>query len=349
VRLPNCRTLVAGLSVTALIASGCGRASPCESDNGGCDPHATCAESGSQVVCTCDSSQGYGGDGKTCTLDPCADHNGGCDPNATCSAAPGATVATCTCETSLGFSGDGKTCTGSVAVPATDGTLGLPYDVTIDGMGSQSVGTISMTHGVGTIEINGTTLPAIAYEQIPFPAANNDTLYQILAVAPGYWVVAWAYCSGGMLNDAYFESTDGALGMSEDASGTCAATSTNTSPTVQFPAVSMTGPSVIHGFTMTGADLSFDGAHPGSMTQGGDTWVVYPFTTVDCSTGCGTPGWYELHSVLVDPKKAEACYGIYYLESQDPSHVMLDYVICLPSLTDPVGHGATFAATYTHP
>ena len=84
-------------------------ADPCDTDNGGCDPNATCDTNLGVTTCVCNEGfvDGGQGDGLVCDANPCAtSDNGGCDPNATCSVVSGA--ASCVCNP--GFSGDGATC-----------------------------------------------------------------------------------------------------------------------------------------------------------------------------------------------------------------------------------------------
>jgi hypothetical protein len=83
------------------------------------------------------------------------------------------------------------------------------------------------------------------------------------------------------------------------------------------------------------------------MEIGGVPWTVSPFALVDCSTGCGTPGWYELHSIYWNAAGTSTCFGIFYLVEGSPSSVALDYSICLPGLDDPTDGGAVFRANWT--
>ncbi len=57
-----------------------------------------------------------------------------------------------------------------------------------------------------------------------------------------------------------------------------------------------------------------------------------PYAVVDCTENCGTPGWYELHSIVYDPKTAQACYGIVYLFEGGSGAVELSRSICFPEL-----------------
>jgi hypothetical protein len=339
---------IAACALTTLFATGCGRkASPCEEDNGGCSADAVCSDGkNDEVTCTCDATRGYAGDGKTCALDPCLMNNGGCgEPSAAlCTDVDGG--AQCVCLAGAGSNGT-QCVPVSLSVPATNGTLPLAFDATISGIGSVDVGAFQIATDVGTIDVEGTSIPAVAYDQIPF---GSYTLYQTLAIDTDRWVIAWAYCNGGTLESVYVESTNGLAGASESATGTCTATTAAiTDAAVQFPASDVPPFALVPGFTVQGADINYDGEHAGAMVLDGSTWDFYPFTTVDCSTGCGTPGWYELHSLLWDPSTERACFGIYYLILNDADQVRLDYVICLPDLSDPAGPGENFVATYTHP
>ncbi len=120
----------------------------CDTDNGGCDTHATCtngANSGDAPSCECNS--GYEGNGTDCTdvnecdtnnggcgdstyyacsnnvgddptcadINECETNNGGCHANATCTNNVGAAA---TCECNVGYTGNGTDCTHANVVDA---------------------------------------------------------------------------------------------------------------------------------------------------------------------------------------------------------------------------------------
>jgi hypothetical protein len=62
--------------------------------------------------------------------------------------------------------------------------------------------------------------------------------------------------------------------------------------------------------------------------------VLIPFESVDCSA-CGGAGWWELHSLLYDPDRQRACFGIFYMAPGATDRVDLTYSITLPDLSDP--------------
>ena len=42
--------------------------------------------------------------------------------------------------------------------------------------------------------------------------------------------------------------------------------------------------------------------------------IALPFYTDDCRTGCGTPGWYELHTVVWNQAQQEVAFEVIYLD-----------------------------------
>jgi hypothetical protein len=219
----------------------------------------------------------------------------------------------------------------SIEIPATDGTLSLPYSVAMNGAGDKYVGAVSISGDVGTIVFDGVTLPVVAYTQDWFAAANRNA-YTILAALPTFWAIFFAYCdTSGNLTDVWYETTNGAPNTDEPATGTCVTSNVAVSAKVQFPAVNMPFPSLATGFTIDGANIHYDGKTPGTFVDATTTRQFFPFTTVHCTT-CGVPDTYELHSILWDPVTSQACFGIFYIGTI-PGQVDLNLALCLPTPT----------------
>ena len=84
----------------------------------------------------------------------------------------------------------------------------------------------------------------------------------------------------------------------------------------------------------------------GALTFGGRTLPLIVFGDVDCSTNCGSPGWYELHSVVWDDAQQRAIFVIVYLILGSMNDVELAYARSLPDLGDPIG-AITMPATWS--
>lgn len=248
-----------------------------------------------------------------------------------------------------------------IELPATQGSWQASGDLTVAGRGSGELGAISLTHGVGTITFHGAPAAAIYFVGSAVPlgtdagaadsALADEYDFEIVAEQEGRLIAAWLTCYKGTLAYVYYESTDGlASTKSQSASGTC--TFLDNQPTTEtpaWPALSLPFPSVVSGFTVTGADLTFDGKGPGTIALNGAQWALYPFHTIDC-TACATPGWWELHSILWDPKGPGACLGILYLQKSAPTSVELAYLMCFPDVTSPIPFDQKmYAASWTGP
>jgi hypothetical protein len=215
------------------------------------------------------------------------------------------------------------------------------FGIDISGTGS-AVSKVDIHSRYGSVSVGGKHVSALVYWQIPF---SGYILYQALAVEAHEWMVFWFYCHGPSLTYIYWESTGHSVLSKEPMNGSCKSTST-THARVSWPAVSMAAPTPVHGFTAHGALLEIDSAAPGSVQFGGRTWALYPYATVDCSKVCGSPGWYELHSLLWDSTTGEAAYAIVYFTTGQSDKVQIEYGLEFPSL----GRLSIeeFTATWTH-
>lgn len=235
-----------------------------------------------------------------------------------------------------------------ISVGASTGSVTLDdSDFSVTGRGSTIVGAFTVTHGAGTIELNGATVPLAVYERQPFEAAGY-TLYQAIAVEPERLWVLWFYCdvSTNELDGVYYEATDGTPVLFERGTGTCVDTRQTSAVSVHLPAFAFEPPPVIDGYTVSGANVSIAPGVPGAVRLGGTNLTVYAFNTVNCRQDCGTPGWTELHALLWDPDRRRACFGIFYLSESDHAHVQLAWSITLPELRD-LANGVRLDATWS--
>ena len=244
-------------------------------------------------------------------------------------------------------------------VPPSRGTWHADSDVTLEGIGHGDLGAISLSHGLGSITFRGA--PASAFyvfgSDIPpgkdgggrgaadsGPAPGRDL--QIIAVQGDRIIVAWVACYSGDLAFVYYETTDGIASQQPDrASGYCDIADASATEAVELPALSMSPPALVRDFTIAGADLAFDGVSIGRATFAGASWSFYPFHAIDCSA-CDVSGWYELHALFRDEASGNTCFGILYLTADAPNQVALDYITCLPAVTDPAAGGQGFASTW---
>ncbi len=242
-------------------------------------------------------------------------------------------------------------------VAASAGTWQVDQDVTMKGKGAGNLGAISLTHGIGTIELGGKTASAFVYTHTPVPTGTGDggafateEDYEIIGVVEDRLVSVWVTCAQGQLAYVYYESTTGPDStMEQAATGTCDIAVKSTSENVMLPAFAFPPPKLLPGYTITGAQLSYDGVNPGSVTLAGKPFSLYPYNVVDCAA-CSSTGWQELHSIMWNAADASACLGIFYLQANDTKSIELAYLMCFPGVTGLTnGAQATFAASFTLP
>lgn len=225
-----------------------------------------------------------------------------------------------------------------MTIAATSTHLSLPFAATVSG---QAGGAVAITGDVGTLAIAGNTASAFVYVAIPFA---GYTLYQGFGVTSARWDVFWLYCQGAALSYLYDEAVTGAPLVGTVATGSCSGTTGTTDAAVTLPAFAIAPPAPRPGFVVDGAQIAI--AANGTGTFGGLPLIA--FDLVDCSTGCGSPGWYELHSVIWDDARQRVTFVIVYLKTDTPNEVELAYARSLPDLADPIGD-AIVPATWSIP
>lgn len=150
-----------------------------------------------------------------------------------------------------------------------------------------------------------------------FPNADSVT-YSGLGVDDGAWFPFWLYCtSDGRLTAIFGEMSDRDIDVSEFVEGTCTDQGVSAMKTVSLPAHTLSPIALTCGFTASApapGTLDLISSSVGSTYLLGDLSSIYPFHTVDCRNGCGSPGWYEIHSIIWNPTQQVAAFGIFYLD-----------------------------------
>jgi hypothetical protein len=225
------------------------------------------------------------------------------------------------------------------------GSIVDPFTVQVTGSGAETIGAASFTNDAGTLALGGAAQTSFLYMTTPFGAGL--TLYQGFAVGASRWDVFWLYCTNGTnLTSIWDEGVDGPTLFDENATGTCDPANSTLAVPVDLGASTIAAPMpVADGYAVHGADIDLAGNGTGTVTLGGVAMPVVVFGTVDCRS-CGSPGWYELHSVIWDAAQQRAIFVIIYLDDASTDSVLLTYARALPDLTDPIG-ALSLPATWT--
>jgi hypothetical protein len=176
--------------------------------------------------------------------------------------------------------------------------------------------TVSISSNQGTVSFGGRgPFQAFVYSRTPFPAANS-IVYTGLGVESGTWYPFFLYCSAdGRLTRVYGEMTDRDIAVFDYVDGTCTDQDVAFMPPVSLSANTLSPVALTCGFSVHGPGSSIDleGSQNGSLTFLGTDSIALPFHAVDCRTGCGTPGWYELHTIVWSQARQAVGFEIIYL------------------------------------
>jgi len=209
-----------------------------------------------------------------------------------------------------------------------------PFRVAVDGSGSARAGAVELVDDAGSLVLMGTTVPSLAYEITEW-AEYGYTLFHVIAPESDTLDVSYLYCRSGGLTWVWHEDYDLPMDY-ETATGSC----THALEEIEVPDPGLVPlgarPSpaqLVPGFTIAGTDVSY-AAGPGTIRIDGRIHDLYPFEAVDCTSECTADpadGWWELHSLLVDPD-GRPCFGVLYLMVADATRVQLGYPVCLEPL-----------------
>jgi len=202
---------------------------------------------------------------------------------------------------------------------------------------SSRIGRISLHGSEGTVEIDGRSLPSIVFERQSPVKGSATNLYEVISVAPDRLYLMWIDCRTTTSEiQLWIESTAGEGLVQENGSGSCHDTPAPSNPRLRAPAISMDWPQPVRGFSVSGPGLDLPNGARGTVLYEGETQVVFPFNWVNCFY-CGSPGWFELHSLLWNPSTSAVALGIFYLvvggDHVGGDHVILAYTLSMPVLT----------------
>ena len=85
----------------------------------------------------------------------------------------------------------------TIIVPATHGTIEMPFRIGAIGAGTRFVGDIAILGNVGTLTIGGRELHSLAYGAVFDPKSYD--VYTLLTVAPERWYIVYLYCQAGRI------------------------------------------------------------------------------------------------------------------------------------------------------
>jgi hypothetical protein len=202
----------------------------------------------------------------------------------------------------------------SIPIQSARKQLSADYSASIDARGSENVGAVSISGNVGSIQVDGATLPTFVQETIPW-TDQGYTLYQGLAFDEWHFFVYWVYCQSGKVSSIYLEGIDGQTLKNEAASGKCDATVTDASFEVSIPGIALKPIQPVKGFEIDGEQIYLSAASGlgiVNLPDLGEKYLFEPFSRVDCSD-CGKGGWQELHSLFWNESMSRVCFGIVYL------------------------------------
>lgn len=239
-----------------------------------------------------------------------------------------------------------------VELAATAGRLFAEVPVDLAGAGSARVGAMELTSSVGTVTVDGEVLQAFVDERVPWPD-TGFVMQQVVAVGATRLVTLWVYCDGDALQYLYLGDVAAAPLDRETATGTCTEHAEGRFVDVALPALTLELPALVGGFTVAGPAITVHDGAAGQVRDDEVSFTLLPYRVVDCSTGCGGAGWYELHSLLWRSTEQQVAFAIVYLHLDESLGAGRDVQVVsarpLPDLEASFPDGTTYVATFTTP
>ncbi|HEY1550827.1 MAG TPA: hypothetical protein VGG28_23520 [Kofleriaceae bacterium] len=233
----------------------------------------------------------------------------------------------------------------TLMIAASHGTIANDFTATIDGSGTPpELGPVSIDADTGAITIDGESGDTALYNTELF---SGYQIFGSVVISPDRWAIAYPYCMGDSLVDVYTELVGSGGFVLMPATGSCTESMSPADTVVDLPAFTIPMPAASGDATVSGSEIELDHGS-GQIAIDGAMQPAVVFNTVDCSTTCGSPGWYELHTLVWDAASEAATFVIVYLEIGTPGSVQLSYGLRLPTLDDPFDN-EVLDATWTEP
>jgi hypothetical protein len=177
---------------------------------------------------------------------------------------------------------------------------------------------VSIVSNQGTVSYGGRgPFQAFIYERGEFAAANS-IFYAGLGVENGTWFPFWLYCSAdGRLTRFQGEMTDRNIAVLSNLEGTCTDQGVTPMTPVSLAANTLSPVALSCGFSVHGPapnSIDLESSQDGHMVFFGTDSIALPFYTDDCRTECGTPGWYELHTIVWNQVQQRVGFQVIYLD-----------------------------------
>jgi hypothetical protein len=183
--------------------------------------------------------------------------------------------------------------------------------------------TVSIVSNQGTVGFAGRgPFQAFIFSRIVFSAANT-IVYSGLGVENGTWFPFFLDCSeDGRLTKVQGEMTDRDVDVFDEVDGTCGDQGVAPMAPVSLAANTLSPVALTCGYSVHGtasAPIDLVGSRGGTMAFFGTDSIALPFHALDCRAGCGTPGWYELHTIVWNQVQQTVGFEIVYLDDRGVS------------------------------
>ena len=231
-----------------------------------------------------------------------------------------------------------------ISTQATDRMAQVPQ-ISVQGSGSDVVGRVAFTDGVGSVDVNCTRLGAAIYQRGTYEEGH---VYHALAANIERWYPFRFYCKdNGNLDVICYDGTDGTDWTCDwSADGRCLGSGDWIESRVRFPRFDSPWPRPITGYTIEGPSISLPSDGRGTITVDGVEQQLFAFGNIDCGD-CEPTRWHHLHVLTWAPVEEQADLATLVLLDDQPDLVQMGWRLGFPGFLHLEPH--EFPATFTTP